>query len=447
MKRSLILMALFTLIDAKSLVIYNKNLALVTENREFTLKKGDNEVILENFPKSLVIDSLFVNFNDPLVKLYSQTFLLGKNYIQELLKSNLHKEVSFLLEKRYVKGELVKIDPVIMIKSKGSYFLVKDIRSIIFKELPNTKRLKPYLKFQIDSQSDKNVSAQIKYLMRDISWSSKYNLFLNKKKANINCWATIKNFSKRDFKDVNITLLAGDINVNEWEIEKMAFYKSRAVADKLSSIGSSSIKAGAIRGYYKFQIPFRVDLPSDVKKNILLMEAKNINYKNYALSRSSSYYRRRGKERLIFRNIIEFKNSKENNLGKPLSRGQVRVYENGIFLGEGIIGNTPKNESIKIDIGKFFDIVGESRIVKYSTKQNYRYFKKEYEIKNRSTKDIEVRVVEDIPAQEGKVKFQSSCSGICSIRDKSAFLREYIIKLPSQKSYKFYSEYEIFYKQ
>ena len=54
---------------------------------------------------------------------------------------------------------------------------------------------------------------------------------------------------------------------------------------------------------------------------------------------------------------VDIANKKENNLGMPLPKGAVRVYKadgDGSlqFIGEDRIDHTPKDETIKIKMGR-----------------------------------------------------------------------------------------------
>ena len=94
---------------------------------------------------------------------------------------------------------------------------------------------------------------------------------------------------------------------------------------------------------------------------------------------------------------IKTKNSEEVGLGMPLPAGRVRVFkadDDGalILLGEDRIGHTPRNEEVKLTIGRAFDVVGETTQVsrrKISDKVN----ETDYRIELRNQKDEAVTIV------------------------------------------------------
>ena len=96
--------------------------------------------------------------------------------------------------------------------------------------------------------------------------------------------------------------------------------------------------------------------------------------------------------------MLEFRNSKANNLGIPLPQGRVRVYKKDTddaleFIGEDSIDHTPKDENIRVKMGNAFDIVGERKRVNFLMNSPKNTFQETFEIKLRNHKDEPVKVV------------------------------------------------------
>ena len=219
-------------------------------------------------------------------------------------------------------------------------------------------------------------------------------------------------------------------------------YKSKAVAMEASADVAMAPKS--ISGYHIYKLPGKISLLNKQSQQIVMLEAKNIKYKRYAVA-NNSYFNRYQERKINFSQQIKFKNSKDNALGLPLPQGLVRVYKSKHYLGDSQIGNTPKDEKITLNIGQMFDVVGKQKIIKYIVRDNYRDVKTKYTIKNRGKKPIEVKISENIPRYRDTVKFKTSCSGICSSREKNAFVREFTIKLKAEESYSFTTEFEVYY--
>jgi hypothetical protein len=99
--------------------------------------------------------------------------------------------------------------------------------------------------------------------------------------------------------------------------------------------------------------------------------------------------------------MLDFKNSKENNLGIPLPKGKIRVYKEDTdksleFIGEDSIDHTPKDENVRIYLGDAFDIVGER--IQADFKNGDGFADETYKITVRNHKDVpvEIRVVEKL---------------------------------------------------
>ncbi len=443
MKKIILISAITSALFSNSITIYNNNLAHINESQKISLKEGLQEIKFANLPNSILVDSISPIFEDG-VKLISQSYKNNPLSIRNLLKENLNQEVEFYSkdrEKKLLKGKLININPTI-IESSNKYYIV-DSNSIIFNKLPKNIDYKPYLIWKVDSKKAKRSSVELSYLLNGINWSSNYTATLKDGTLNLKAWATIINKSGKEFKDANIELIAGVVNRHRGNIAPMArMYEKKVLAMEASADVAMAPKS--ISGYHIYKLPGKISLLNKQSQQIVMLEAKNIKYKRYAVA-NNSYFNRYQERKINFSQQIKFKNSKDNALGLPLPQGLVRVYKSKHYLGDSQIGNTPKDEKITLNIGQMFDVVGKQKIIKYIVRNNYRDVKTKYTIKNRGKKPIEVKISENIPRYRDTVKFKTSCSGICSSREKNAFLREFTIKLKPEKSYSFTTEFEVYY--
>ena len=425
----------FSFLYSNSITIYNSNLAYVNEEKEFNVTKGIQELNYKNLPDTLILDSLLPKFDNPNIDLLSQTFINKPFSFEKLLKANLNKDVGFIYNKTLLKGKLLHINPNI-IKSMNRIYVVSS-KDIIFDYLPKNISSKPYIKWKIDSKINAKVKAVLNYLLKSISWGINYTIELNKDSLNLQGWAKISNNSSKDFKDYNLTLLAGRVYTNS--AQRVMMMPTRAYRKMASP---EVVKSKEFSGYHIYNIPYKFTILSHEIKQILLIDAKNVKYKSYAKA-INSYFRNYGEEKLHFSHIIEFKNSKENSLAIPLPKGLVRVYKDKKYLGEKYIANIAKDEDVKIEIGEFFDIKGVKKITKYIVKKDYEDIETTYSIKNSSSKDVIVKIDEHIPRFGKKINFKTDCSGVCSYKELNAFKREFTIKLKAGSSYEFKTEFEI----
>jgi len=99
--------------------------------------------------------------------------------------------------------------------------------------------------------------------------------------------------------------------------------------------------------------------------------------------------------------MLDFKNSKENNLGIPLPKGKIRVYKEDTdksleFIGEDSIEHTPKDENIRIYLGDAFDIVGERVQADFKNGDGWCDESFKINLRNHKEENIEITVVEKL---------------------------------------------------
>jgi len=105
---------------------------------------------------------------------------------------------------------------------------------------------------------------------------------------------------------------------------------------------------------------------------------------------------------------LEFDNAKAGGLGRPLPAGTVRVYKHDAgggaqFAGEDSIGHTPDGDTVRLQMGRAFDVTIDRRQTAYrdnrSRRETYWQFETAYEIVVRNARDeaVEVKIEEPMP--------------------------------------------------
>jgi len=94
---------------------------------------------------------------------------------------------------------------------------------------------------------------------------------------------------------------------------------------------------------------------------------------------------------------LEFRNDKASGLGMALPAGKVRTYKRDSdgtqqFIGEDMIGHSPKDEKLRVFLGNAFDLVGE-RSQKDYKRINDRTQEQTIEVKLRNHKDESAEIV------------------------------------------------------
>jgi hypothetical protein len=101
---------------------------------------------------------------------------------------------------------------------------------------------------------------------------------------------------------------------------------------------------------------------------------------------------------------LQFRNDKASGLGIPLPAGRVRVSRVDAadssleFIGEDVIGHTPRDERVRVKLGSAFDVVGDRRQVDFTSDTRARSMEEEIEVELRNRKDqpVDVQVRESL---------------------------------------------------
>ena len=382
---------LITLLNATSLTIYNNNIANIKFKKEINFKEGVNSFIIEKFSNNTIIDSIYATLPKE-VELLEQTFNSNLVTFNKLLKQNLNKEVKFFVDDstKLFKGELIHINPI-TIKSNEGYFILNNPEQIVFSIYPHYS-LSSNVEFRVKSKKEFSSDINISYLSRNLNWRANYIINVKNKKLNLRYFANIANRSSVDFKDVNISLISRSL--------KSPIFESRVV--RKASYSKTIIPPTKSWHYYKYQIPYKIDLLSNQNKEVLLLDNSSINYKEYGEAYTSNFINS-GIERLRFSSVIEF------SIDMPLSSGVVRVYKNSDYLGEDEILNTPKSEPIRIRLGDIFNVVGKKVVSQFIVRKGYKRVENIYIIKNKDKKAIVVKIKEKI-LKAKNIKLTTTCN-------------------------------------
>jgi hypothetical protein len=363
-----------------------------------------------------------------------------------MLEKSVGREVSFYPNGEnpaLSKGILLAWKPSVMIREKksGRILTLEKPSQVLFSSIPPGMITRPSLVWNIESEEAGRLGIDLKYLAKGISWKSDYVLDLDGDTFDLVGWITVDNRSGVTYPDARITCLAGKVNrVREPAPEKRILYKA-AIAN------APRVKEESFSGYHIYRIPFRETLADKQQKQIRFIEKKRIACERYgkALVRS---YPRHGESRLSFAQMLRFDNTEKNSLGIPLPSGTVRMYSRdreGMthFIGESRLSDTPAGETVTLRIGTLFDATGEKKITRYVSREGYMNVESSYRIHNRGNEPLTLKIEERIPTRGGRIELKSSCSGICSSKKLTAFVREFTVRLDAGKSYEFTSEFEV----
>jgi hypothetical protein len=404
------------------LTVYNDNLGLVREQRDIQLNKGQNEVKFTDVASKIDATSVhFKSITDP-----DGTSVLEQNFEYDLISRDkllskyIDKEIE-LVRRVGVSGEKTETIRGTLLSLKGGMTVKVGDKiysnpsgEVILDKLPEGLITKPTLSWLVDSKKSGTQTVEVGYLTEGIKWNADYIVVsdTNDKKIDLNGWVTIDNQTGTTYKDAKLKLIAGDIHRAKPSsaVQGEAGLLSFAANRELRQFQEKTFfeyhmytlqRKATIKDNETKQIEFASASQIPVNKLFIYDGARTPFYGYSEYSRANQNYGIQTNKDVFV--MLEFDNSKDNNLGIPLPKGRMRVYKADTdqsleFIGEDWIDHTPKDEMVRIYLGNAFDIVGERVQTDFKVNNAGDRLTESYKITLRNHKEepVTVRVVEHL---------------------------------------------------
>lgn len=354
---SLILLPMF---GEDWITIYNDDLSLVRSRFELKLDGGRQEYNFDNITSRIRPESVIVSGGGIRVAEQNYEYDLAGKY--QIMAKYLNREVMVVMKdqsklsgvlKFYDGGSLGLIET-----STERLLVVSDAETqwIQLAELPSNFYTKPTLHWSLITPKKGVYPVQMTYLSGGFSWDVAYNTVWDEKNLQMNSWVTINNRSGKEFNNVTLKLIAGDVNQVQQNYYKEAAGMGRMAMDAMEP--APSFEEKAFHDFHMYTLDQKVSFANNQTKQLELYPSMNIKakaeyeYPTYGSGVNS---------------LIKFKNTAENGAGKALPKGSIKVYKqdtdgNLEFIGEDSIAHTSKNEEVVINTGTAFDLVASTRV-------------------------------------------------------------------------------------
>lgn len=395
---------------AVSITIYNNDLGLVKDVRHLQLPRGLVDLRFEGVaahidPTSVHIRSLNHSKDFAVLEQNFEYDLISPAKLMEKYLGHDIELVTLIDEQEVTKSaRLIGIEGGYVYEMDGK-IAVNPPGRVVLPELPEGLMSRPTLVWHLQNgRSEHDVEAS--YLTSGISWRCNYVLVLAKddKTVDLSGWVTIDNRSGATYGDATIKLVAGD--VHRAPTERLPVGRKVYTADMAAVEEQFAEKA--FFEYHLYTLQRRSTIKDNQTKQIGLLDASGIAVeKTYVFAPRLNYWFNsmpnpdKSTKVGVF---LSMENSKDNNIGRPLPKGVVRVYKEDDdealqFVGEDGIDHTPKDEVIRVKLGDAFDIVGERVQTSYRVLSSGHLYESAYRvtIRNHKNEDVVVSVVENIP--------------------------------------------------
>lgn len=434
-----------------SVTIYPDNLALITEVRRVNIPKGRSVIAFDGVSDLIIPQSLVLReFTGVMLERNFDYDLLGKTSLFEnsigetmrLTRIDPHSGAvkvsqAEIVSARRDTGVLMNIDGKIeALQCSGLGARTQ------FEGLPSGLTGKPVMSVQVFSETASEQVLVISYLTSGLGWRADYRVDMTSKKtASMLGWLTLTNGTAKDYKNVPLAIIAGDLNrrpetravtppkpylraqcypKGSTKIGVRRPYADNAVPKTPMSRGNAYFGAMAPRdlmemadevivtgsrreatqeeiGDYKlYRVPSLTDLAPYQTKQIAFLNADNVDIKPYfkveivALNNSTHW--------LPTKTSYDIDNSRDGKLAKPLPKGTLRFFQkqdNGrmVYLGEDRIENLPIDEDAKLFTGMSHNVMARARVGSHEEKGKYTTYFYEFEFSNATEEAQNIELV------------------------------------------------------
>ena len=389
--------------------------ALVRLDREVRVAAGRSTLRFADV--AALIDPTTVTFSvpdDPGTRVLEQNFQFDLVSTARLLQRYVDRPVTV----EHVSGEkvtqlggtlLAAGDGLVLRGADGAITALRDYSALHFPDLPGGLITQPTLVWELNATGAGTKRARVTYQTGGMTWWADYNLVYTDGEGgagslDLAAWVSVINQSGASYENARLKLVAGEVNrVRHGRAAPAVQMKTMRAAD-----GGEGFEEKAFDEYHLYALGRRTTLPNNSTKQIELFERARrsparrlLTYDAFAAPDFGAPYTERDPGVAPNTRVaawLEFRNDAKSGLGLPLPAGRVRVARidpaDGSleFIGEDAIGHTPKDETVRLQLGTAFDVVGERRQTDFAVDAKDRWMEEGVELRIRNHKSRAVRV-------------------------------------------------------
>jgi hypothetical protein len=393
--------------------------ALVRHERRMRVEAGRSKLRFTDV--AALIDPTTVTFtslSDPATRVLEQNFQFDLVSTQKLLQRYVDRQVT--VERGAAGGPvtgtlLSAADGLVIRGADGSLNALRDYSALRFPELPGGLITRPTLEWDVTAPRAGEQRTRVTYQSGGVTWWADYNLLFSAGRdasngfIDLSAWVSIINQSGASYPEARLKLIAGDVH-RAPAARPSPRVLSMAMEAKSADAGFAE---QAFDEFHLYTLGRRTTLPNNSTKQIELFDqARRVPAQRLLVYRGAPDFGLVG-EPLVERGMglggnaqvetwLEFRNDKASGLGVPLPAGRIRVSRLDAadgsleFIGEDVIGHTPRDETVKVRLGSAFDVVGERKQADFAVDSRARWMEEEFsvELRNHKDEDVEVQVRE-----------------------------------------------------
>src|SRR5262249_34522378 len=351
-----------------AVTIYNQDLALVKDTREFPLPAGESALRFEDVaakidPRTVAVTS--TTAADALAVI-EQNYVFDLISPEKLMEKYVGREVELIETDQQLRTQSTKA--VLLSTNGGPVYRIGERIAVgfpgrvVLPELPEELYAHPTLLWHLANSGPGRHRVEVSYLTGGLSWAADYVAVVNAddSAADVTGWVTLTNQSGARYDDATLKLVAGQLNrakVPQMAMEAMPMAKA---------VRQPKFTEEEFFEYHLYTLDRRTTLADNETKQMRLLAGSGVPLtKSYLVVGQPAWFRSRLGD--LGRDIpvavyVQWKNDAASHLGIPLPAGTVRLYKQDKsgaeqFIGEDTIRHTPKDETVRLKVGDAFDIV------------------------------------------------------------------------------------------
>lgn len=383
-----------------AITVYNSDLALVKDVRTIAVERGVQEIRFPNVAER--IDPTSVHFrvvSGADASVWEQNYRFDLASPWAILAKYLEKDIDVITEDADLfTGRLVSFDEgsIVLDQGRGSGPILtlnrEKLSYVRFPNLPAGLISRPSLVWKIGSESGGPREVEVTYLTSGINWHAEYVGVVSSddRRIDLAAWVSVDNRSGATYENAQLDLVAGDVHRAPTPMDGGRRAKGDMMMEAMAA--APEFKSEQLFEYYLYKL----DTPATVADR----EIKQLTFfpsTNVSVDKVLELDAWLGTD---VRVLLEFPNSTESGIGRPLPAGTVRMYKEDSagalqFIGEDRVDHTPVDEDIALYLGNAFDVKAERRQMD-ARRITDRIREEDWEVvvRNHKKEDVTIRVVE-----------------------------------------------------
>ena len=399
MKHLFLILISFSSLTAQSLyaniTIYKDGFALVKQPVLWEDLEADQSIIIwDILPSGIIYDSPFLILENAkvLTQSFNQDAFRFSNKLYDYLGSRVDVK---LINENDMSGILIEVtDETLTLQRRRSIISFNRDRVAYINLTGSFEEIqyKPTIKWTIESKEEADtIAGNLTYLTSGFDWEANYRLIIepNGIEGQFLADAKILNNSNMSFDKMNLSLVEGRIILNSKNNDFLQVPNRRKVdtGPELSDLGD----------YHIYSIGADMSLASKETIVTRLYTPRQIKFDKTYLFENNERGQR--EEPLS----IEYKiaNTFENNLGLPLPKGKIQLYQSSNdgsieYVGQDMINQIPISNTATISSGKAFDVTGKRKVLNYDKQRKSEEASISITITNTLNRSVNVKLIEHI---------------------------------------------------